>query len=105
MKEYKELEKNYKIIKKFAIKYRKELTVMQGVVCEFNGMISYSDYVKLMNKLSSDEIVGNLLTSLLFSDVTEIYKQILDGKANFDIIINQTLSDDAKLMYYKNISK
>lgn len=105
MYKYKEMKRNYKIIKEFAIRYRKELTVLQGVICEFNGMVSCSDYVKIMNKLSSDEFVGNLLTSLLHSDVTEIYKQILDGKASFDIIINQTLSNDAKLMYYKIISK
>lgn len=105
MYKYKEVKKNHKIIKEFAIRYRKELTVLQGVVCEFNGTISCSDYVKLMNKLSCDEIVGNLLTALLYSDVVELYKQILDGKEDFDVIVNQTLSDNAKLMYYKNISK
>lgn len=105
MKEYKEVKRNYKIIKKFAIQYRKELTVFQGVIGEFNDMISCSDYVKFMNKLSDGEFVGNMLYSLLKSYHVEIYKQILDGKKDFDIILDEYLSDDARKIYNKNISK
>ena len=38
MYNYKESMQNYKIVKKFAIQYRKELTVFQGVIGEFCGL-------------------------------------------------------------------
>lgn len=105
MYSYKEVERSHKIIKDFAMQYRKELTVFQGTIAEQSGMMSCSDYVKFMNKLSCDEIVGNLLGALTVPDATKLYKQILDGKASFDIILDKGLSEYAKLIYNENISK
>lgn len=105
MKEYKELRRNYKIIKKFAIQYRKELTVFQGVFGEFCGQITCSDYVKFTNKLSDDEFVGALLCSLFKPYDVEIYKQILDGKKDFNVFLDDYLTNDARKIYNKNMSK
>lgn len=80
MYNYKESMRNYKIVKNFAIQYRKELTVFQGVIGEFCGLTTCSDYVKFMNKLSDDEFAGAMLGSLFKPYDIELYKQILDGK-------------------------
>lgn len=105
MYNYKESMRNYKIVKKFAIKYRKELTVFQGVIGEFCGLTTCSDYVKFMNKLSDDEFAGAMLGSLFKPYDIELYKQILDGKKDFDVILDDYLSNDARKIYNKNISK
>lgn len=105
MHKYKELERNYKIIKKFAIRYRKELTVHQGAIGELCGEISCSDYVKFMNNLSDGEFVGNMLCSLLAPHNIKMFEQILDGKKDFDIFVTEYLPDDARIIYNVNISK
>lgn len=103
MHEYKELERNYKIIKKFAIRYRKELTVYQGAFAESCGSISCSDYVKFMNNLSDDEFAGSMMLDILLAP--NDIEQILDGKNDFDSLVTEYLPEDARIIYNVNISK
>lgn len=105
MHKYKELERNYKIIEKFAIRYRKELTVYQGAIAELYGEMSCSDYVKFMNNLSDGVFVGNMLRSLSVSRDIKMFGQILDGKKDFDSLVTEYLPDDARIIYNVNISK
>ena len=58
-----------------------------------------------MNNLSDGEFVGNMFGALLVPHSIKIFKQILDGKKDFDSFITEYLPDDARIIYNVNISK
>ena len=48
----KELYSNIEVVKKFTKMYRLELTIINGVIGEENGLMKCDDYIEAMNKLS-----------------------------------------------------
>ena len=81
----KDLKANYEVIRQVCEKYRKELTIYQGVIIDkYLGVdIDVNDYIKFMNTLPLDVFIGNLLVDLLNSSNIEIYKELMTDKITF----------------------
>lgn len=95
----KDLNRNYRIIQEFVRRFRKELTVVGGVLVERVGACSCEDYVNFMNKLTIEEIIGNYLTSLMVPDGIEVYKRILNDEGvfweEFSVLVSQDVAEEA----------
>ena len=61
----KELYSNIEVIRKFTKMYRPELTIINGVIGEENGVMICDDYIEAMNKLSDDEFADCYLLAAL----------------------------------------
>lgn len=83
----KELYSNIKVIRKFAKMYRPELTIIDGVIGEENGLIKCDDYIEAMNKLSDVEFVGNYLTAAINPGAIDIYRESIQNGLQLDKLI------------------
>ena len=83
----KELYSNIEVIRKFTKMYRPELTIINGVIGEENGVIKCDDYIEVMNKLSDDEFVGNYLAAALNPWTIDIYRESIQNGLQLDKLI------------------
>ena len=83
----KELYSNIKVIRKFAKMYRPELTIINGVIGEENGVMICDDYIEAINKLSDDEFVGNYLSSVMNPGAMDIYRESIQNDLQLDKLI------------------
>lgn len=83
----KELYSNIKVIRKFAKMYRPELTIIDGVIGEENGLMKCDDYIEAMNKLSDVEFVGNYLTAAINPGAIDIYRESIQNGLQLDKLI------------------
>ena len=83
----KELYSNIKVVRKFAKMYRPELTIINGVIGEENGVMICDDYIEAMNKLSDDEFVGNYLTAAINPGAIDIYRESIQNDLQLDKLI------------------
>lgn len=93
MLNYEEIKLNQNIIKEFCKKYRKELTITGGLLGEKLEQVNYSDYVKFFDELTIEEFTVNYYIGLFNKDVIQIYKDILEGKMNYDEYLKSELED------------
>ena len=83
----KELYSNIKVIRKFTKMYRPELTIINGVIGEENGVMICDDYIEAINKLSDDEFVGNYLSSVTNPEAMDIYRESIQNDLQLDKLI------------------
>ena len=83
----KELYSNIEVVRKFTKMYRLELTIINGVIGEENGLMKCDDYIEAMNKLSDDEFVGNYLISVMNPGAIDIYRESIQNGLQLDKLI------------------
>ena len=83
----KELYSNIEVIRKFTKMYRPELTIINGVIGEENGVMICDDYIEAMNKLSDDEFVGNYLTAAINPGAIDIYRESIQNDLQLNKLI------------------
>ena len=83
----KELYSNIEVVRKFAKMYRPELTIINGIIGEENGVMICDDYIEAINKLSDDEFVGNYLTAVMNSEAMDIYRESIQNDLQLDKLI------------------
>lgn len=89
----KDLEANYKVIRRVCEMYRKELTMYQAAIideCPWLD-VDVNDYIKFMNALPLDIFVGNLLIDLLKPDGIDTYKELMTNKITFKEFIERAI--------------
>lgn len=82
-----ELYSNIKVIRKFTKMYRPELTIINGVIGEENGVMICDDYIKAMNKLSDDEFADCYLLAALIPYVIDIFRESIQNSLQLDKLI------------------
>ena len=95
----KELYSNMEIIRKFTKMYRSELTIINGVIGEENGVMICDDYIEAMNKLSDDEFADCYLLAALVPYVMDIYRESIQNDLQLDKLIRMfdtTLQNEIK---------
>ena len=100
---YKEMIKNYEIIKTFYTKYGDNLMIVSALLAEKYKIAKYSDYMKLMQNLNSDVKLGNYLIGLLREDCIKVYSDILNNEMSFDDYIKISFGYDIYMKYLKKI--
>ena len=83
----KELYSNMEIIRKFTKMYRSELTIINGVIGEENGVMICDDYIEAMNKLSDDEFADCYLLAALVPYVMDIYRESIQNGLQLNKLI------------------
>ena len=83
----KELYSNIEVIRKFTKMYRQELTIINGVIGEENGLMICDDYIEAMNKLSDDEFADSYLIAALVPYVIDIYRESIQNGLQLDKLI------------------
>ena len=83
----KELYSNIKVVRKFAKMYRPELTIINGVIGEENGVMICDDYIEAMNKLSDDEFADCYLLTALIPYVMDIYRESIQNDLQLNKLI------------------
>ena len=83
----KELYSNIEVVRKFTKMYRLELTIINGVIGEENGVMICDDYIEAMNKLSDDEFVGNYLTAAINPGAIDIYRESIQNDLQLNKLI------------------
>ena len=87
MKTCKELSNNYKTVKEFIHKYKKELDILGGILSERNNVAKYNEYIKFVNTLSEDEYYANYI-SFINNDVSmDIINGILNDELDFNYYV------------------
>lgn len=83
----KELYSNIEVVRKFTKIYRLELTIINGVIGEENGLMKCDDYIEAMNKLSDDEFADCYLLTALVPYVMDIYRESIQNGLQLDKLI------------------
>lgn len=83
----KELYSNIEVIRKFTKMYRQELTIINGVIGEENGLMICDDYIEAMNKLFDDEFADCYLLAALVPYVMDIYRESIQNDLQLDKLI------------------
>ena len=83
----KELYSNIEVIRKFTKMYRQELTIINGVIGEENGVMICDDYIEAINKLSDDEFADCYLLTALVPYVIDIYRESIQNGLQLDKLI------------------
>ena len=83
----KELYSNIEVVRKFTKMYRLELTIINGVIGEENGLMKCDDYIEAMNKLSDDEFADCYLLTALVPYVMDIYRESIQNDLQLDKLI------------------
>ena len=83
----KELYSNIEVVRKFTKMYRLELTIINGVIGEENGLMKCDDYIEAMNKLSDDEFADCYLLTALVPYVMDIYRESIRNGLQLDKLI------------------
>lgn len=103
---YEEMKANHEIIKEMCKKYRKELTVIGGIIGEYYDLITCHEYIKFMNELSDDKFVGNYLQTIIIPEGIERYKRVLNEENSIDEFAFESLLNSEKLfkIYKEKVS-
>ena len=83
----KELYSNIEVVRKFTKMYRQELTIINGIIGEENGIMICDDYIEAMNKLSDDELADCYLLAALVPYVMDIYRESIQNGLQLDKLI------------------
>ena len=83
----KELYSNIEVVRKFTKMYRLELTIINGVIGEENGLMKCDDYIEAINKLSDDEFADCYLLTALVPYVMDIYRESIQNGLQLDKLI------------------
>ena len=83
----KELYSNIEVVRKFTKMYRLELTIINGVIGEENGLMKCDDYIEATNKLSDDEFADCYLLTALVAYVMDIYRESIQNGLQLDKLI------------------
>ena len=83
----KELYSNIEVVRKFTKMYRLELTIINGVIGEENGVMICDDYIEAINKLSNDEFADCYLLTALVPYVIDIYRESIQNGLQLDKLI------------------
>ena len=83
----KELYSNIEVVRKFTKMYRQELTIINGIIGEENGIMICDDYIEAMNKLSDDEFADCYLLAALVPYVMDIYRESIQNGLQLDKLI------------------
>lgn len=91
----KDMNENYEVIKEICTKYRRELTIIGGVIGETTELITCEIYEEFISNISDEVFIGNYLGTLLNPGAIELYKRILNGADIVDTLCS-LYPDDIK---------